>query len=130
MLSHSTLPDGRIIFNRLHPEYPTTEDEIVKVVKDAYTNDRKIRILAAGHSWSEIAQTEDILMSLHKYRGLVSIDVPKLEVTVKAGTKLSEMTQLLNERGLAMMNLGSVSEQSIAGAISTGGICIVFFCKL
>ena len=100
----------------------------MKVVKDAYTNNRKIRVLAAGHSWSEIAQTQYILMSLHKYRGLVSIDEPKLEVTVKAGTRLSEMTQLLNERGLAMVNLGSVSRQSIAGAISTGGILTMSKC--
>ena len=115
------LPDGRIIFNQLHLKSPTTEDEIVKIVTDAYTNNRKIRVLAAGHSWSKIAQTQDILISLHEYRGLVSVDMPNLEATVKAGTKLSEMSHLLDERGLAMVNLGSVAGQSIAGAISTGG---------
>ena len=67
----------------------TTEDEIVKIVTNAYSTGRKIRVLASGHSWSEIAQTDDILMLLHKYRGLVSFDMDNMEVTVKAGTKLS-----------------------------------------
>ena len=92
----------------------------MEVVTNAYENNRKIRVLAAGHSWSEIAQTEDIMISLHKYRGLVSLNKENLEITVKAGTKLSEISDLLEAEGLAMINLGSVSVQSIAGAISTG----------
>lgn len=117
---HLIPPDGRIIFNFNDPVYPTTEDEIVEIVTNAYQNNRKIRVLGAGHSWSEIAQTQDIMMSLHNYHGLVHLDKDNLEITVKAGTKLSEISELLEAEGLAMINLGSVSRQSIAGAISTG----------
>ena len=39
---------------------------------------------------------------------------------VKAGTPLKLLNQLLEGEGLAMKNMGSISEQTVAGAISTG----------
>jgi hypothetical protein len=39
---------------------------------------------------------------------------------VQAGIRLHELAAKLAEHGLAMRNLGSIDEQSIAGAISTG----------
>lgn len=90
------------------------------IVKDAYAQKQNIRVLAAGHSWSEIAQTQEIMLSLHDYSGLVDVDKENLLVTVKAGTKLRKLSELLDEQGLAMINLGSVAAQSIAGAVSTG----------
>ena len=50
----------------------------------------------------------------------MSVDQEKMEVTVRAGTTLSELNVLLEEHGLAMRILGSISEQTVAGAISTG----------
>ena len=90
------------------------------IVRDANNKKKSIRVLAAGHSWSEIAQTQDIMLSLHDYSGLVNVDKESLLVTVKAGTQLRILSELLEEEGLAMINLGSVAYQSIAGAISTG----------
>ena len=78
--------DGRIVFNTKDLREPTTHSEIKSIVKEAYDNNRKVRVLADGHSWSEIAQSEDILISLHKYSGLVGdIDKDNMEVTVRAG---------------------------------------------
>ena len=92
----------------------------MQIVKDAYDNNRKVRVVAAGHSWSKIAQTEDIMIGLHEYSGIVEVDEHNLLVTVKAGTRLEDLSRLLEERNLAMINLGSVARQSIAGAMSTG----------
>lgn len=92
----------------------------MQIVKNAYDNNRKVRVVAAGHSWSKIAQTEDIMISLHKYSGLEDVDKQNLLVTVKAGTRLEDLSVMLEERNLAMINLGSVARQSIAGAMSTG----------
>ena len=50
----------------------------------------------------------------------MSVDREKMEVTVRAGTTLSELNVLLEEYGLAMRILGSISDQTVAGAISTG----------
>ena len=45
-------------------------------------------------------------------QGIVSVDKEKMEVTIRAGSTLSELNSLLKEHGLAMKILG--------GAISTG----------
>ena len=115
---HST--DGRIRFNLDHEQLPQTEDQIKQIVKKAYDNKQKIRVLADGHSWSEIAQTQDIMISLAQYTGMVAYDIQKKEATFKAGTPLRNMSLELDAVGLAMIQLGSVAGQSIAGAISTG----------
>ena len=99
---------------------PESEDEIVSIVQNAYQNNRKIRVVGDGHSWSHIAQTQDMMISLNKYRGIVATDEQKMTVTVKAGTPLDQLSEELDELGLGMINLGSVAGQSVAGAISTG----------
>ena len=117
---HIYYADGRIAFNLDELHTPKSHDEIVDIVRDANNKKKSVRVLAAGHSWSEIAQTQDIMLSLHDYSGLVNVDKESLLVTVKAGTQLRILSELLEEEGLAMINLGSVAYQSIAGAISTG----------
>ena len=117
--------DGVIKFNLENLHTPCTEEEIVHIVQVACQSGRKIRVLGDGHSWSEIAQTQDIMISLVNYRGVVRMpqDIDgtgAVHVTMKAGTPLNETSEFLDGIGLAMINLGSVAGQSIAGAISTG----------
>ena len=116
--------DGRIQFDLSKLKTPSTEDEIVKIVKDAHENSGSIRVLADGHSWSEIAQTQDIMISLANYAGLLCIDKEKMEATFKAGTPLRSISLELDKNELAMIQLGSVAGQSIAGAISTGTVTV------
>ena len=117
-MMYMLLTDGRIWFNLDNLVTPKNETEIISIVEDAYHNNRKIRVVADGHSWSHIAQTQDIMVSLTNYRGIVRIC--NHTVTVRAGTPLEEISQVLDKLGLGMINLGSVAGQSIAGAISTG----------
>lgn len=117
---HHMPTDGRIVFDLRLKYLPTEEQQIVDFVRNAHDNGKNVRVLADGHSWSEIAQTQDLMISLANYKGLVSYDMVKKEATFKAGTPLREMSETLDELDLAMIQLGSVAGQSIAGAISTG----------
>lgn len=104
-----------------------SKDEIVTLIKHAYDKKLKVRVLGSAHSWSPIATTDGMLISLYHYRGLVSHDLTKKQVTVRGGTTLVEISALLDERGWSLSNLPSVSDQTIAGAIATGmHNCIVF----
>ena len=94
--------------------------DIIDLVKSAVANDRKIRVLSSGHSWSEIAVSDDISVSLHNFTGLVSVDMSIKQVTVRAGTTFKALNDILEEHGLALPILGSISEQTVAGAIATG----------
>ena len=65
--------------------------------------------------------TDDTLINLDKLDRIVSIDVEHQRVTVQAGIRLKELNQILPKHGLAMRNLGSIGEQSIADALEHGG---------
>ncbi len=100
--------------------YPETELAIQQLVQKAKRENRKIRMIGTGHSFTPLSKTEDILVSLDEYQGLISVDKEKDQATVKAGTKLHLLGSLLFEQGLAMENMGDIDRQSIAGTISTG----------
>lgn len=100
--------------------FPDSEEAIQKIVSRAAKDRKKVRMIGTGHSFNPLWVTKDILISLDHYQGIVSIDMENSFVTVKGGTKLSELGELLFEQGLAMENLGDIDAQSIAGTISTG----------
>ncbi|MBE2224605.1 MAG: FAD-binding protein [Anaerolineae bacterium] len=107
---------------------PGSLDEIIEVVKMAASTgsahgaaqQKQIRLVAAGHSFTPVAQTDSIMMSLDNYQGIEAIDKEAGLVTVKAGTRLYQLGATLHENGLAQENLGDINQQSIAGAVSTG----------
>jgi FAD-linked oxidoreductase len=77
-------------------------------------------VVGAGHSFTPLVQTDDVLMSLDAIQGIEVIDTAVSTATVLGGTTLKYVGDALFERGLAQENLGDIDVQSIAGAISTG----------
>jgi FAD-linked oxidoreductase len=101
-------------------EYPTTQAEIVRFVQQARASGRNVRVVGSGHSFTPLVQTDGVLLSLDNYTGITAVDPEKLQVTVRAGTKIRQLGDELFSYGLAQPNLGDIDVQSIAGAISTG----------
>jgi len=100
-----------------HVHYPETEAELRDVVASA---DGTLRVAGAGHSFPPVATSDETLVSLERYTGLVDVDPGARQVTVRAGTQLSALTDALAEHGLMLENMGDIDEQSVAGALSTG----------
>ncbi len=98
---------------------PNSVEELQEIVRNAAVNGKRVRVTGAGHSFSPVAKPEEIAISLHHMRGLVSVDKQKMEVTIKAGTYLHEVGPALLDHGLALINMGDVQNQSVAGAMST-----------
>lgn len=108
---------------RFRPErilYPGSVEEVAKIIRQAADESKQIRVVGSGHSFTPLVPTDDILLSLDRLRGLEEVDKERGLVTVRAGTKLKELGELLLRHGLAQENLGDIDAQSIAGAISTG----------
>lgn len=97
---------------------PETEADVVALVKEAGNQGKTVRTQGAGHSFSQLLATDDTLVSLDDMPTAVSVN-GKL-ATVSAGIRLKDLIVELKNRGLALKNLGSITEQSIAGATSTG----------
>src|ERR1700738_3138287 len=98
----------------------STIDELARVIGTYGRSGRQIRVVGAGHSFTPLVQTDDILLSLEHMQGLESSDHDAGTVTVLGGTQLKTLGDLLFKLGLAQENLGDIDVQSIAGAISTG----------
>jgi len=93
---------------------PETEAEIVALVK----NSRGIRLFGSGHSFNAGVVSDETLVSLDKYTGLVKKDGDL--VTVKGGTRMRDVVRLLlDDYGLAFEALPSHDAQSIGGILST-----------
>lgn len=108
-----------VTWNPTEIAYPTSEEEVQQIVLRAISEKKKIRTIGTGHSFTALCATDEILISLDKYQGLIHVDQERMQVTVKAGTKLNLLGDLLFAEGLAMENLGDIDVQSIAGTIST-----------
>ncbi len=104
-----------------HPRsfiYPSSEEEIQALVKNAVKEGRGIRIAGNGHSFTKLVETSDLLLSLDKWSGLREVDGSIVEV--RSGTNIKVLGEELFKAGLAQENLGDIDVQSIAGAVSTG----------
>jgi L-gulono-1,4-lactone dehydrogenase len=100
-------------------ERPHDVEEVSLLVKRALADGRRVKAVGSGHSFTAAAVTDGVQVDLGAIEGLVSADTSSGLVTVRAGTPLWRLNQLLAERGLAMSNLGDIDRQTVAGATST-----------
>lgn len=94
---------------------PTTEDEIVGLVK----NSRSLRLFGSGHSFNGGVLADDTLVSLDRYSGVIWKDAEKKQMAVKGGTRVRDVIKALLDEGLAFAAQPSHDAQSIAGILST-----------
>jgi L-gulonolactone oxidase len=81
-----------------------------------------VRVQGAGHSFSQLLPTNDTLLSLDDMdqNNTTAISSDRKSVTVSAGVRLKDLIPRLTAEKLALKNLGSITEQSFAGAALTG----------
>ncbi|KAG0172812.1 hypothetical protein DFQ28_007000 [Apophysomyces sp. BC1034] len=98
---------------------PSSEDEVIEIVRLANKHQKTIKVCGSGHSPSDLACTKGFLINLDAMNSLLGIDKEQCTATVEAGVSLHTLHQILGENGLALSNLGSISDQSIAGVMAT-----------
>ena len=80
---------------------------------------KPIKVFGSGHSPSDLACSRGFMINIDNMNGILGINKQDSTVTVEAGMSLHKLHATLQENGLALSNLGSISDQSIAGVIST-----------
>ena len=115
-ISPTTETTGRFTPGRV--AYPASVAELREIVRGA----KKLRVMGARHSWSKGIVTDGTLVSLDRLDRIVDVDesATPVRATVQAGIRLKALIAGLEARGLALSNLGSIAEQSLAGALATG----------
>lgn len=111
---------------------PGTVDEVVAIVaSDTY---EQVKVVGAGHSFSQITLTDDnipagdtsILLNLDKLNRIIEYPSDTCESTVQgctvqveAGIRIHDLNAALLSKGWALENMGAIAMQSVAGATQT-----------
>jgi alditol oxidase len=95
---------------------PQSEDELQSLV----ATQARIRALGTRHSFTDIADTDGVLVSLEGLPLALRIDEPRRSASVSGGTTFHALSQQLDRQGWALATLASLPHISVAGAIATG----------
>ncbi|EST09688.1 D-arabinono-1,4-lactone oxidase [Kalmanozyma brasiliensis GHG001] len=100
---------------------PTTVTHCAAIVELARRQGHQLRAIGRAHSPSDLPFTTGWAMRMEGLNGVVNINHPEHTITALAGTYISDIHDALDaaQPRLAMCNVGSISEQTIAGLIST-----------
>jgi L-gulonolactone oxidase len=100
-------------------EAPRSLEEISAALARADRAGMRVRVAGSGHSFSDIAVTEEMQLRLHRLSAVLDVDRGAGLVRVQGGITIRELNQYAAEHGLALENLGDVDAQTISGAICT-----------
>lgn len=98
---------------------PQSLQEIQKVVTLARRMRRRVVTVGCAHSPSDLTCTSAWMINLDDYKRVLKVDPQRKTMTVEAGIRMHSLNLQAKEHGLTMPNLGSIDDQSLAGAIST-----------
>lgn len=99
---------------------PQSEDELCALIASATSKGMNARVVGSGHSFTPVALTNGLHLTLSQMKGVKNVDHEKRRVTAFAGTTFNELVKVLKAEGLSLLNQGDIDSQAIAGAFSTG----------
>ena len=98
---------------------PSDEQEILQIL-DRHRGQR-IRAVGRLHSWSDAVLSDDVLLDLRRLNAVqLHSEGDQLVAEVGAGCQIKRLLKELNRHDATLQSLGLITEQTIAGAISTG----------
>ncbi len=100
-------------------DHPASEDELAALVGAAASAGQRVKAVGAGHSFTAAAVTDGRLLVLDRYAGVLDVDTDRFLATVQAGITLEALNEAIDDRGLAMPNLGDIVYQTVSGATAT-----------
>jgi L-gulono-1,4-lactone dehydrogenase len=100
-------------------EHPSTREELGELVARAAERGQTVRASASGHSFSDIALTDGVMVRLDRLDRVLDFDAASGLVRIEAGVVLHDLNRRLDDLGVAFENLGDIDRQSLAGSIST-----------
>lgn len=103
-----------------HRGAPESEAALAEMVREATAQGLNVRCAGSGHSFTPVALTSGLQLTLSSMQGVVNIDSTRKRVAVKAGTTINQLGKVLKENGLSLINQGDIDSQALAGALTTG----------
>ncbi len=103
---------------------PKTEAEVLELLNKH--RGRTVRCIGRLHSWSQVLESPDVLLDLRNFNSVEPQHVEPQHgeprsVVVGAGCQIKHLlTELEQSAGWTLPSVGFITEQTMAGAISTG----------
>jgi len=107
---------GNVEYRATGVEHPRNRDEL----RTAVTGHDRVTPLGSRHSFSRIADTDGVQISLRQMPAIVEIDADRQVARVAAGLTHAEVASRLDAAGFALHNLASLPHISVGGAVATG----------
>lgn len=105
-----------VAFGAAAYERPTSVDEVRAVVGRA----DHVRAVGSGHSFSRIADTAGVQLSLAALPPAIDIDPVIRRARISGGLTYAQVAPRLHAAGLALPNLASLPHITVVGACATG----------
>lgn len=106
---------GNLTFSAKEYHRPVSLEEVQELVR----KNKKIKTTGTRHSFSNIADSDGLILSSDAFREVIELDKTGATVTVGAGMRYGELAIALQKEGYALANLASLPHISVAGAIAT-----------
>jgi L-gulono-1,4-lactone dehydrogenase len=100
-------------------ERPGTVEELQQIVSAGAARGQKVRAAASGHSFTDTACTDGVMVKLERLNRVLEVDRDAGLAKVEGGVVIRDLSEQLYQQGLALENLGDIDVQTISGAIST-----------
>ena len=100
-------------------ERPASVEELRSAITRAVDAGQTVRATASGHSFTDIACTDGVMLRLEQMNRVLEVDRGAGLAKVEAGIVIRDLSEALAREGLALENLGDIDVQTVAGAIST-----------
>lgn len=110
-------------------EEPKSLVELVDVVRRAESAGAGVRMTGSGHSFSDVAFSEDVLLRPTGLNRVLTLDRDRLKeglrnnkflVRVESGITLRQLNPYLFGQGFSLQNAGGYDAQTVVGAAITG----------
>jgi xylitol oxidase len=102
-------------FRKTSYQCPETVEQLQEIVRSA----AKVRVVGTGHSFNELTDTPDTLISLDRLDKTVAFDHDRRTATVSAGINYIALAPLLHQAGYALPNMASLPHITVIGAAAT-----------
>jgi len=117
--------------NDVRPEllaYPSSASTVIELVRAAEARKQRVRMTGSGHSFSDVAVTDEVLLLPNRLSVPLDLDRGRLKaeyaadrhlVRVQGGITIRALNVWLDAKGLALTNLGGYDAQTITGVAMT-----------
>ncbi|MGM1018908.1 MAG: FAD-binding protein [Actinomycetota bacterium] len=107
---------GNLVYRATEVAHPVSIEE----VRGTLAHGGPVRMLGTRHGFSDIADTDGILVALDRLPRVIEVTSDRTAVRVSGGIRYGDLAPVLEAQGLALASLASLPHISIAGAIATG----------